>query len=107
MITAVVMVGEAGGESAPVAWVQGARRAAARDLIAQLARQPQVARIVLVSADADGLLSPAVTDYRPTPPAGYTLAKSWPGSAQNWPSTACSILAAAQRHCSPTTPSAR
>lgn len=68
MITAVVMVGEAGGESVPVAWVQGARRAAARDLIAQLARQPQVARIVLVSADADGLLSPAVTDYRPTPP---------------------------------------
>lgn len=51
MVTAVIMVGEAGGQSEVVAWVQDARRAAARDLLRQLARQPLVERIVVVSPE--------------------------------------------------------
>ncbi len=57
MITAVVMVGEAGASSAPVDWVQGARQAAARDLIAQLQQQPLVERIILVAPNAPQLVT--------------------------------------------------
>jgi hypothetical protein len=49
MIAAVVMVGDAEGENDAVAWVQGARRAAAYDLLDQLARQPLVERLILLS----------------------------------------------------------
>jgi hypothetical protein len=49
MVTAVIMVGEAGGQTESAAWVQDARRAAARDLLEQLSRQPLVEQIVVVS----------------------------------------------------------
>lgn len=55
MITAVVMVGESGGESEPVAWVQAARRAAAADLLEQLAHQPLIEQTILVTPEAEGL----------------------------------------------------
>jgi CTP:molybdopterin cytidylyltransferase MocA len=53
------MVGEAGGPTESVAWVQDARRAAARDLLDQLAQQPLVDQIVVVSPEP---LSPAGGD---------------------------------------------
>ncbi len=52
------MVGEAGAGSTPVDWVQAARQAAARDLVAQLQQQPLVERIILVSPQA-AQLAPA------------------------------------------------
>ena len=52
MVTAVIMVGAAETGSVLVDWVQGARQAAARDLMAQLQQQPLVERIILVSPDA-------------------------------------------------------
>ncbi|MDX1663171.1 MAG: hypothetical protein R3272_05210 [Candidatus Promineifilaceae bacterium] len=60
MVTAVVMVGRSqhkilGGGDDPVVWVQGARRAATRDLLDLLARQPGVERIILATPDLDGL----------------------------------------------------
>jgi hypothetical protein len=45
------MVGGSGGESEPVAWVQGARLAAAKDLVAQLRRQPLVREVVVVTPE--------------------------------------------------------
>ena len=62
-VAAVVMVGESGGATEPVAWVQEARRAAALDLIEQLARQPLLKRIVVVSPDPDGLEIDGPIDY--------------------------------------------
>jgi hypothetical protein len=62
MVTAVVMVGESGGASEAVAWVQAARRQAARDLLAQLQRQPAVTELILVSPESDDLAS-GVTHY--------------------------------------------
>jgi hypothetical protein len=55
MITAVVMVGEGGGKTAVVSWVQDARRQAARDLLDQLANQPAISQLVLVTPEIDGL----------------------------------------------------
>lgn len=60
MITAVVMVAGVGRETAsgavdPVAWVREARRAAAADLLVQLAAQPLIDRIILVTPELDGL----------------------------------------------------
>lgn len=60
MITAVVMVGEAGGGGAPIDWVQEARQAAARDLLAQLQQQPLIERLILVSPNAPQLAPPGV-----------------------------------------------
>lgn len=51
MITAVVMVGEGSAESEAATWVQGARRAAACDLVEQLVRQPLVEQVLLLSPD--------------------------------------------------------
>ena len=67
MVTAAVMVGEEGGESEGVAWVQDARRAATRDLLAQLARQPLVERVILLSPASDGLGDAEVDRYVRTP----------------------------------------
>lgn len=63
MITAVVMVAgpsidakeSVSGEIDPVRWVRGARRAAAADLLAQLAGQPLVERIILVTPELSGM----------------------------------------------------
>jgi hypothetical protein len=49
-ITAVVMV-EAQQDTDIVGWVQGARRAAASDLLLQLAQQPGLERLILVSPE--------------------------------------------------------
>lgn len=68
MITAVVMVGESGGESEPVAWVQAARRAAAADLLAQLASQSLIERIILVTPEAEGLPTAVISHLVTTPP---------------------------------------
>lgn len=51
MITVVVMVGGVIEAPGPEGWVSGARRAAACDLIEQIARQPFVGEIVVVSPD--------------------------------------------------------
>ena len=60
MITAVVMVGEGSANSEAATWVQGARRAAARDLLEQLARQPQVEKVVFLSpAPVEATAGPA------------------------------------------------
>ncbi|MDX1663807.1 MAG: hypothetical protein R3272_08435, partial [Candidatus Promineifilaceae bacterium] len=79
MVTAVVMVGAAGGKSEPVAWVQGARRAATRDLLALLARQPGVERIILATPEAEGLADGSVDRVLHTAPGaihtGETLAR--------------------------------
>lgn len=68
MITAVVMVGATEAAAGPVAWVQGARQAATRDLLDQLARQPLIGRLILVSPDAAAIATPAVTDTIQTQP---------------------------------------
>jgi hypothetical protein len=68
MITAVVMVGEKEAAAGPVAWVQGARQAATRDLLDQLARQPLIGRLLLVSPNAAELATPAVSHAIQTPP---------------------------------------
>jgi len=51
MVTAVVMVGEGHAGTERTTWVQGARRAAARDLVEQLARQPLVEKVLLLSPE--------------------------------------------------------
>lgn len=79
MITAVVMVGagEAPGEVAT--WVQGARRAAAADLLEMLARQSPVSRLILVSPELEGLQGLPTSDYISSPVGtihvGETLAQ--------------------------------
>lgn len=60
MVTAVVMVGEGSTESTPRAWVQQARREAARDLLEQLLCLEEVGRVVLVTPDVAGLELPGV-----------------------------------------------
>lgn len=60
MVTAVVMVGEGSTESSPRAWVQQARRQAARDLMEQLLSLEEVRRVILVTPDAAGLELPGV-----------------------------------------------
>lgn len=67
MITAVVMVGEEGGESEAVRWVQGARRAATRDLLGQLARQPLVERVIVLSPVPGKLADAGVERFVRTP----------------------------------------
>jgi CTP:molybdopterin cytidylyltransferase MocA len=69
MVTAVVMVGEAGGATQPVAWVQVARRRAARDLLEQLQRQPAIEELILVSPEPDGLADVATQFVRSEPGA--------------------------------------
>lgn len=49
------MVGESGGESDVESWVQDARRQAALDLLEQLANQPAIDQLVLVTPGMDGL----------------------------------------------------
>lgn len=61
MITAVIMVGEKEGSTEPVAWVQRARQAAALDLLEQLARQPLIHQIILISPNAAELASQSAT----------------------------------------------
>jgi 2-phospho-L-lactate guanylyltransferase (CobY/MobA/RfbA family) len=60
-ITAVVMVNEpADYPASPVGWTQNARRAAARDLLDQLAAQPLIAEIIL-AAPQPAALQPAAS----------------------------------------------
>ena len=79
MITAVVMVGESGGETEVETWVQDARRLAALDLLEQLAKQPAIDQLVLVTPGMDGLEQAPFTDRvksRPGPlHVGRTLAE--------------------------------
>jgi CTP:molybdopterin cytidylyltransferase MocA len=89
MVTAVVMVGPpplATDETPvqhsltePAVWVQAARRAATRDLLAQLARQPLVEDIVVVSPLAADLAGEANFTHLASPPdpvhVGRTLAE--------------------------------
>jgi CTP:molybdopterin cytidylyltransferase MocA len=84
MITAVVMVAGAEGETTsgavdPVRWIRGARRAAAADLLVQLAAQPLVERIILVTPEPDGLetaagVVPVVSDVGPLHVGRYLAA---------------------------------
>ncbi len=67
MVTAVVMVGEGIVESGPRAWVQQARREAARDLLEQLLGLDGVDRVVLVTPDAAGLELAGVEVVRSAP----------------------------------------
>lgn len=67
MVTAVVMVGESESESEVVSWVQGARLAAARDLLAQLGRQPLIERIILVAPAAGRLVEEKVDRFVQSP----------------------------------------
>lgn len=60
MITAVVMVGAGSAEDTPRAWVQQARRQAARDLLGQLLCLDEVGQVILVTPDAAGLDLPGV-----------------------------------------------
>ena len=61
------MVGESTGEGETVTWVQGARQAATRDLLAQLARQPLIERILLLSPAPDTSMAGAVDRVVRTP----------------------------------------
>lgn len=76
MITAIVMVGEPQGESEPVAWVQGARRAAAADLLEKLGSQPPIAQIILVTPDTAGLPITERTHIFHTPPGPLHLGET-------------------------------
>ncbi len=74
MITAVIMIGpapepetKAPGKFDPRHWVQRARRAATRDLLSQLAGQPQVERVVVLSPSAADLAGIADFDHLTTP----------------------------------------
>jgi len=71
MVTAVVMIGEGGGKTEPLAWIQGARRAAAADLIEQLIRQPGIKRLIVATPELDGLVNgtdgDVVVHYRTDP----------------------------------------
>lgn len=79
MITAVVMVGAGDAPGKAAMWVQGARRAAAADLLEMLARQPLVSRVILVSPELEGLEGLPMRDYVASPAGaihvGETLAQ--------------------------------
>ena len=66
MITAVVMVGEGGAAGDPASWVQGARRAAAADLLEQLSRQPLISRVILASPQLQELGALPMTHFFPS-----------------------------------------
>ena len=63
-----------------MSWVQAARRAATRDLLGQLARQPLVERLVLISPEAADLATEASFNHMTSQPGplhvGRTLAKA-------------------------------
>jgi CTP:molybdopterin cytidylyltransferase MocA len=68
-ITAVIMVNEpAAIPASPVGWTQNARRAAARDLLAQLAAQPLISEIILVAPEPAALQPPPGVNMVVTPP---------------------------------------
>jgi hypothetical protein len=71
MITAVVMIGAGSEQAEPAGWVSQARRAAAADLIRQLADQPLVSRLIVVTPQVDDLypadLPVEVITSRPEP----------------------------------------
>lgn len=79
MLAAVVMVGAESLDSLPVRWVQGARRAATRDLLAQLRRQPLLEKVILVSPERGELLEEGDSYFYQTPAGsihvGETLAR--------------------------------
>ncbi len=79
MITAVVMVGEGGGETEIESWVQDARRQAALDLTEQLANQSAIGQLVLVTPGMDGLEEAPITHHVKSEPGtlhvGQTLAE--------------------------------
>ena len=79
MITAVVMVGGDAPEGGAVSWVQGARRAAAADLLEMLSRQPRVSSVILVTPrldDVSALPRTHVVQSLPGPiHVGETLAR--------------------------------
>ncbi len=79
MITAVVMVGEAGEPLEPVNWVHGAQRAAAQDLLQQLLNQPEIDRVILVSPSSNDLNLKDVVEHLTSEPGhvhvGWWLAK--------------------------------
>jgi CTP:molybdopterin cytidylyltransferase MocA len=83
-VTAVVMVGAASAETAPVTWVQQARRAATRDLLEQLARQTAVERIILVSPEPDELAGTAVTDTVITAPGAIHVGRQLQRIVEAW-----------------------
>ena len=56
-VDVVVMVGDVATGDDPQAWVQGARRAAAQDLLTTLQRIEQIKRIFLVTPDPTGLIT--------------------------------------------------
>lgn len=67
-VTAVVMVGERDGAENAVAWIQQARRLAAKDLMAQLAQQPLIERIILASPHNEEFEGAAYDEYVCTAP---------------------------------------
>jgi hypothetical protein len=66
MITAVVMVGENDQDNNPRAWVQAARRSAARDRIVSLSKQSLVKTIVVISPSLNGLTDDEAVEYLPS-----------------------------------------
>ena len=84
MITAVVMVGEQAVGGEPAAWVQGARRAAAADLLEMLAQQPLVSRVVLVSPQLAELAARPFSDYVPSAPGAIHVGETLAGLVQQF-----------------------
>ncbi len=78
MITTVVMVGAEVEGGGPVSWIASARRAAAADLLAMLARQPLTSRVILVSPQLGELAALPMSHYVQSEPGslhvGQTLA---------------------------------
>ncbi len=67
MITAVIMVGAQPNEPSATSWVQMARRAAARDLVRQIASFDLVERVIFVSPEIGELAGDVPIDYIQSP----------------------------------------
>ncbi|MCB0010307.1 MAG: hypothetical protein KDE34_00350 [Anaerolineales bacterium] len=74
-ITALVMVGAATAASTAIGWVNGARRAAAADLLTLLAAEPAVGRLLLATPTLQGMVLPAGVEHVPTPPGPIHLGR--------------------------------
>ena len=82
MITAVVMV-ESHQDEGVVGWMQQARRAAATDLIIQLAQQSSLERIILVSPKPLDVTLPQL-HYWASPPTSIHVGEYLLKIAQEW-----------------------
>jgi hypothetical protein len=67
MITAIVMIGAQPNERSPISWIQMARRAAATDLIRQIAGFELVERIIVISPEIGELAGDKPVEYIQSP----------------------------------------